>query len=51
MPPTTQSDLLTACVVEIDENTIEFTLTNRVFNPSSLMVIADWDIDEVLISL
>ncbi len=46
-PPTSLHDVLAPCVIEIDENTIEFTLTARQFNASWLTVVADWDMGQV----
>jgi hypothetical protein len=47
VPPTQLSDIAANCVNEVDKDgTLEFTIANRSFNPLSLCVVADWDMDQ-----
>jgi hypothetical protein len=47
VPPTQLSDIATNCVNEVDKDgTLEFAIVARSFNPLSLCVVADWDIDQ-----
>jgi hypothetical protein len=46
IPPTSLVELLKECIIGTDENTIEFQLTGRHFNPTWLTIVADWDMDQ-----
>lgn len=50
IPPTSFAEILKECIIGNDENTIEFQLTGRHFNPTWLTVVADWDMNQENIS-
>lgn len=45
-PPSSLSAVLSSCIIENDEHSIEFSLIGRQFNPSWLTIVADWDMDQ-----
>jgi hypothetical protein len=51
VPPTNLLELMAPVIVEYDESNIEFSLAGRAFNASMLTIVADWDMDEVCVSL
>ena len=50
-PPTSLQDTLGPCIIEVDDNTLEFSLVGKQFNASWLTVVADWDMGQVSVSL
>eukprot|EP01038_Epipyxis_sp_PR26KG_P015353 gene15353-20688_t len=43
--PPTKFDYLSACITEMDDYNIEFSLVGMPFNAASLTVVADWDME------
>eukprot|EP01033_Poteriospumella_lacustris_P007531 gene7531-5414_t len=44
-PPTSLQDLLSKTIIEVDSQTMEFSLVGRHFDASWLTIVADWDMD------
>lgn len=47
VPPTSQLELLASCIVDSDDQLVEFSLAGRPFSASMLTIVADWDMDQV----